>query len=460
MAFFLDSIDHCSRHKTDGDTQAVLDSRMHALRNRNDLVKALVHVGDQPVQDKTAVTNPTALLADVPIVVKDLIDVAGMPTRLGSRAVSNAPDVHAEVIAALLAEGAIIAGKSHTTEFAMSGWGVSPLGRPLNPIDADDLYFSGGSSNGSASAVAAGLVPAALGTDTGGSVRIPSSWCGITGLKGSPGWVSTVGVAPLSQSFDTVGPMARTASEVSLLYRAMLPARRRTALEAALEQAAQQALPTLRFLDDESLGVVDADMLAAYRSSQAQCKALGFPIETTRIPYSFTQMAECWAGISAVEGYLNNKDLVDDPAAPLDDNVRANFLLGSKIDVQEYLSLLNRARRIREETECLLTPGHVLVVPTTATPATRLTDFDPLRTLGIYTRFVNLIQGCSIAMPNGISPDARPTSMQFVGSYGQDAVILHAATHWQAHTDWHEQIRRLHAAQMQRHASEPGQTNQ
>lgn len=452
MTFFLDSIDHCVSHKTDDDRQAIIDSRMQTLRMRNDTVRAFVHIGDQPAYDVTAGTNPSALLTDVPIAVKDLIDVAGMPTRLGSHAVSNAPDDHAAVITALLAEGAIIAGKSHTTEFAMSGWGISPLGRPLNPIDADDIFFSGGSSNGSASAVAAGLVPAALGTDTGGSVRIPSSWCGITGFKGSPGWVSTAGVAPLSQSFDAVGPMARTASEVSQLYRAMLPALRRTALETALENATRQPLPTLRFLDDASLGVVDADMLAAYRASQAQCEALDFPIEITTIPCRFTDMAECWAGISAVEGYLNNRALVDDAAAPLDDNVRANFLLGSKINLQGYLSLLNQARHIREQIECLLTPGHVLVVPTTATPATKLTDFDPKRTLGIYTRFVNLIQGCAIAIPNGLSPDARPTSMQFVGSYGQDAVVLHAATHWQAHTDWHEKMRALHAEQMQRHA--------
>jgi len=423
---------------------------MHALREHNEAVNAFVHIGDSPAHDPAAQTNPDALLACVPIAVKDLIDVGGMPTRLGSKAVSQVPRNHAAVIEALVSEGAIIAGKSHTTEFAMSGWGVSPLGRPLNPINADDVFFSGGSSNGSASAIAAGLVPAALGTDTGGSVRIPSSWCGLTGLKGSPGWVSTEGVAPLSQSFDTVGPMARTASEAGLLYRAMLPAPRRAALEKALEQAAEQPLPTLAFLDDESLEAADADMLGAYRASQAHCVALGFPVQTAAIPCSFAEMAETWAGISAVEGYLNNKTLVDDPAAPLDENVRSNFLKGSTIDLHAYLSLLNQARRMRGQMECLLTPGHVLVVPTTATPATRLTNFDPLRTLGIYTRFVNLIQGCAIAVPNGLSPDARPTSMQFVGSYGQDAAILHTAMHWQAHTDWHEKVRALHARQMQR----------
>jgi aspartyl-tRNA(Asn)/glutamyl-tRNA(Gln) amidotransferase subunit A len=430
-----------------------MDDRMRVLREHNDAVQAFVHIGDSPAHDAPAQTNPDALLAGVPIAVKDLIDVAGMPTRLGSKAVSNTPGKHADVIEALVSEGAVIAGKSHTTEFAMSGWGVSPLGRPLNPIDADDVLFPGGSSNGSASAVAAGLVPAALGTDTGGSVRIPSSWCGLTGLKGSPGWVSTVGVAPLSQSFDTVGPMARTAAEAALLYRAMLPAPRRTALERALQQAAEQPLPTLVFLGEGSLEAADADTMAAYRASQAQCLAMGFSVKAAVIPCSFAQMAETWAGISAVEGYLNNRALVDDPAAPLDENVRSNFLKGSTVDVHEFFSLLNQARRIREQVECLLTPGHVLVVPTTATPATKLTDFDPLRTLGIYTRFVNLIKGCAIALPNGLTADARPTSMQFVGSYGQDAVVLHAAMHWQANTDWHDKLRALHSAQMQRLAT-------
>ncbi len=449
MDFFLNSIDGCREQKPGSEHDTVTHKRMQAIQARNEAVRAFVHVSDVPAQDPSALNHPHALLANVPIAVKDLIDVAGMPTRLGCRAVFREPTEHAAVIASLIAQGAAIAGKSHTTEFAMSGWGVSPLGRPLNPIDATDIYFSGGSSNGSASAVAAGLVPAALGTDTGGSVRIPSSWCGITGLKGSPGWVSTSGVAALSQSFDVVGPMARTASEVGRLYRAMLPVARRTAFENALSKAAQHALPTLIFLDDESLGDLHAETRAAYRASQARCETLGFPITVQPIPCSFADMAANWAGISGVEGYLNNRQLVDDPSTALDDVVRSNFLQGSKTELHEYLTLLNGARHYREQMENLLVPGHMLVVPTTSTPAIKLTAFDPQRTLGIFTRFVNLIQGCAIAMPNGMTADARPTSMQFVGAYGQDATILHAAIQWQAHTDWHEKIRQHHAEQMQ-----------
>ena len=444
--FFLDSLDNC-RKPQPNDGQQAFD--IDTMRQQNLAVRAFVHVADTPAQDAAAQSRPTALLTGVPVAVKDLIDVAGMPTRLGCKAIDRRPVEHAEVIQTLLREGAVIPGKSHTTEFAMSGWGVSPLGRPLNAISASDEFFPGGSSNGSAAAIAAGLVPAALGTDTGGSVRIPSSWCGITGLKGSPSWVSTRGVAALSQSFDTVGPMARTATEAAQLYRAMLPNARRAALEAELLQSDTSSLPALVFVDDASLGDIHPDTLSAYRASQEICKTQGFTVTTHPIPCAFSDMASIWAGISGLEGYLNNKALVDDPNAPLDDAVRKNFLLGGQTTTEAYFLLLNRARECREKMEQLLAPGQLLVVPTTSSPATRLTEFDAQRTLGIYTRFVNLIQGCAIAVPNGLSADARPTSMQFVGAYAQDAVILRAAMHWQAHTDWHQKIRQQHFTEVQ-----------
>lgn len=449
MVFFLDALDTCRRPAQGTSPTTDADAILQNIRTCNTIVRALVHVADAPVQDAAAQASASALLAGVPIVVKDLIDVSGMPTCLGSRAISNTAIAHAEVVTALLREGAMIAGKSHTTEFAMSGWGVSPLGRPLNPIDARDLFFTGGSSNGSGAAVASGLVPAALGTDTGGSVRIPSSWCGIAGLKGSPGWVSTQGVAALSQRFDVVGPMARTVADVRTLYRAMLPTSRRAALEAGLENAAKGPLPTLIFLDDDSLGQLDTEVLAAYRAAQTHCTRQGFPTKRQAIPCDFAEMAGIWADISALEGYLNNRVWADDLSAPLEDGARHNLLQGKRIDLDNYFALLNRASLCREKMERLLTPGYLLVVPTTSTPAMQLSAFDPKRTLGIYTRFVNLIQGCAIAVPNGLSQDGRPTSMQFVGAYGQDAVILHAASQWQAQTDWHERIRQQHLQQMQ-----------
>lgn len=455
MALIFDAVAGFRQATAYAETDGGASNFTRAIRARDAAVRAFVHLADTPMQNLAARSRPEALLAGVPIAVKDLIDVAGMPTRMGSRGISRMAAENAEVVDSLLAEGAVIVGKSHTTEFAMSGWGATPLGRPLNPIDANDVYFTGGSSTGSASAVAAGLVAGALGTDTGGSVRIPSSWCGITGLKGSPGWVSTHGVGALSQSFDVVGPMARTVNDVLLLYRAMLPGARRHAFESELDTAAAGPLPLLVFLDDASLVGASADVLAAYRESRIQCERMGFSTQIHPIPCSFAEMAGLWADISATEGYLNNKASADDPAADIEPAARANLLRGKAFDLAEYFELLNRARACRERMEHLLVPGRLLVVPTTATTATRLTDFDPQRTLGIFTRFVNLIQGSSIAVPNGIDPEGRPTSMQFVGSYGADATIVRAASRWQQGTDWHERMRRLHDAQMRELAGRP-----
>lgn len=448
MVFFLDSVAQCECAGSTSADQQRVKAQLAGIREGNRACHAFVHVSEHASGATEAGVTP--LLPGVPIAVKDLIDVAGMPTRAGSRAVSRLPAKHAPVIQRLIAQGAVIAGKSHTTEFAMSGWGVGPLGRPLNPIDADDTHYTGGSSNGSASAVACGLVPAALGTDTGGSIRIPASWCGITGLKGSPEWVETAGVIALSQSFDVVGPMARTVADVTRLYRAMLPPERRAALEEALAAAASRPLPALVFLDDASLPGIHPETLAAYRAGQARCAALGHPVTTRSLPFTFAEMAQLWAGISEIEGYLNHRALAHDPAAPLEDGVRANLLRQSQASLDDYVTLTHRARDVRARLACLLTPGHLLVVPTTSTPAARLTEFDPGRTLGIYTRFVNLIRGCAVAVPNGFTADGRPISMQFVGAGGEDAVILHAGAHWQAHTDWHERSRRRHHEQMQR----------
>ena len=447
MVFFYGSLNESMSKSKASDEKDHATALLKDTAWVNQSVDALTHVAlPGEIQMQAAAQG---LLQGVPLVVKDLIDVAGMPTRMGSRAIRKTPQRNAAVIDQLVQEGALVIGKSHTTEFAMSGWGRGPLGRPLNPVDGRDRYFSGGSSNGSASAVACGLVPVALGTDTGGSIRIPSSWCGLTGLKGSPGWVSTEGVAPLSQAFDTVGPMARTAEDAATLYRAMLPAHRRTVFEQGLEQAGQQLLPHLHFFDDDSLGVLDDAVRAAYRASQARCEDLGFTTELSRIPCAFRDMADTWAGISAAEGYLNNQDVADDPASDLDPAARQGLLDGKPLQLPGYFALQNQARQYRQAMETLLAPGHLIVVPTTSTPAMGLDGFDPGRTLGIYTRFVNLIQGCAIAVPNGLSPQQLPTSMQFVGAYGQDAAIVHAALVWQAHTDWHVQIRALHQEQMQ-----------
>src|SRR5699024_8267684 len=162
-------------------------------------------------------------LHGVPIALKDLIEIEG---RIVTGGCAAWPDRRAEhtatLVRRLLAQGMIILGKTHTVEFAMGGWGTNMhMGTPWNPWSPNTARAPGGSSSGSGVAVAAGLAPWAVGTDTGGSVRLPASWCGLTSLKVTSGRISTYGVLPLSPTLDTHGPMTYSVDDAALLYHVM-----------------------------------------------------------------------------------------------------------------------------------------------------------------------------------------------------------------------------------------------
>src|SRR5579872_885590 len=162
-------------------------------------------------------------LHGVPIALKDLIDLEGRVTTGGSMAWRERRSPATATLAKkLIAAGMIVLGKTHTVEFAMGGWGTNQhLGTPWNPWDLAAHRTPGGSSSGSGVSVASCMAPWAIGTDTGGSVRLPASWCGLSGLKTTIGRVSTHGILPLAPSLDTPGPMARSVEDAALLYGVM-----------------------------------------------------------------------------------------------------------------------------------------------------------------------------------------------------------------------------------------------
>ena len=162
-------------------------------------------------------------LHGVPIALKDLIDIEGRVTTGGTRVWRERRSaVTATLARRFFAQGMIVLGKTHTVEFAMGGWGTNQhLGTPWNPWDLGAHRTPGGSSSGTGVTVAAGMAPWGIGTDTGGSVRLPASWCGLSGLKTTIGRVSTYGILPLAPSLDTPGPMARSVEDAALLYSVM-----------------------------------------------------------------------------------------------------------------------------------------------------------------------------------------------------------------------------------------------
>src|SRR5207249_3460290 len=162
-------------------------------------------------------------LHGIPIALEDLIEIEGRVTTGGSQVWRERRSAYTATLAQrLIAAGLIVIGKTHTVEFAMGGWGTNQhRGTPWNPWDPEVARTPGGSSSGSGVAVAAGFAPWAIGTDTGGSVRLPAAWCGLTGLKTTIGRVSTYGILPLAPTLDTPGPMARSVLDAALLYTVM-----------------------------------------------------------------------------------------------------------------------------------------------------------------------------------------------------------------------------------------------
>jgi len=234
-------------------------------------------------------------LHGLPIALKDLLEVKGRQTTAGSKSwLGRVSDHTATCVDRLLAAGMIPIGKTHLVEFAFGGWGRNqPMGAPWNPWDLATHRVAGGSSSGSAVAVASGMVPAAIGSDTGGSVRIPAALCGLTGLKTTYGLISLYGAVPLSTTLDSIGPLAHTVDDVALLTAAMAgPDARDTATLAAPSVTFEEALaraPDLRGMRIACLPreqfprYVEGDVVRARDQAIAVLRTLGADLADVRI---------------------------------------------------------------------------------------------------------------------------------------------------------------------------------
>jgi aspartyl-tRNA(Asn)/glutamyl-tRNA(Gln) amidotransferase subunit A len=208
----------------------VVDALLERIRKRDSALHAFIAVYEadarlaaEAAHKAMRARHRVGPLHGVPIALKDLVDLEGRVTTGGSKVwAERVSPVTATLAERLIAAGMIVLGKTHTVEFAMGSFGTNThLGTPRNPWDLAVHRTPGGSSSGSAVAVAAGLAPAAIGTDTGGSVRLPAAWCGIVGLKVTAGRISTHGVLPLSSTLDTPGPMTRSVEDAALIFRVL-----------------------------------------------------------------------------------------------------------------------------------------------------------------------------------------------------------------------------------------------
>src|SRR6201996_5765302 len=373
-------------------------------------------------------------LHGVPIAIKDLVEVQGRVTTGGSPSRRNALSAHsATLVKKLIGAGMILLGKTHTVEFAYGAWGTNQhMGTPVNPWDLVTHRTPGGSSSGSGVAVAARMAPCAIGSDTGGSVRVPSSWCGITGLKTSVGRISTFGVLPLCPTLDTPGPMARTVEDCALLLDILQGPDPRDPLTMRLAptdpfaglKRGVKGLKLARMPDSERANH-DGEVLASYDRSLKELEALGAQIvELPAMGRSFRENGDLVGRIISAEIYPRIAALADDACARMDEAVRARVLAGRDISARAYLDVLAERERRKQEFASSIQGIDAVLSPSTFTPAVPLDTVDQTGTPAVSTRWVNFLDLCGLSLPNGVTQGGLPTSLQIVCRDGDEAMAL------------------------------------
>jgi aspartyl-tRNA(Asn)/glutamyl-tRNA(Gln) amidotransferase subunit A len=285
------------------------------------------------------------------------------------------------------------------------------------------------------------MVPWAIGTDTGGSVRIPSAMCGLTGLKTTVGLIPTDGILPLSTTLDTVGPLARSAADAALLFDVMRTDGRQLSMKAL--RRGVKGLRLARMPDNER-GGVEAAVLAAYDDTLRELESLGAEIVDVALPHRFVEFAAMTGELIAMDGYPYVGHLVADPASPIDEEVRKRFMPAATKSSTDYLMLLQKREQMRRAMEAALADVDALLTPTVPTTAIPVDDVLTTKIVpSHFTRVVNMLGGCALAMPNGVVASGLPTSLHIVCGPGEEETALRVGMAYQSATTWHRRAPNL-----------------
>lgn len=370
----------------------------------------------------------------IPVVWKDLFDTQGDPTTAGARVYQNAPPAHqdASVVAACRDAGMVCLGKSNLSEFAYSGLGLNPhFGTPVNPRSDATPRAPGGSSSGSAVAVAAGLAPIAVGTDTAGSVRVPASFCGIPGFKSSQNRYANDGIFPLSSSLDSVGSFAQTVDELIALDAIMRVKPVMPSAQANLNEP-EFIVPQTLVFDDVAPAILKQFEAFTERLSNA-----GFKVSRVSFPIfgEVTLLFRRHGTLTVAEAAtLHSALLMSDQAALMDQRVRTRILTASGFSAQDYIKLQWERARLQQETGVQL-GGKFLLFPTVAVTAPKLCDLEAddehfaevnLKVLR-NTMLGNYLGTPGVTLPIGADEDGLPIGALISAAFGQDDRVLAAA---------------------------------
>ena len=393
-------------------------------------------------------------LHGIPYAAKDLFDVKGLPTTAGSNLLRDNIAAEDSTVTARLAQaGMILLGKTNTVQFAYGGVGINhDHGTPHNPWHAIH-HAPGGSSSGSGVAVAAGLAPMALGSDTGGSVRIPAALCGTVGLKTTVGQVGRTGVFPLSWSLDSIGPLTRSVADAALVYQAIqgLDPRDPSTREARPHDVLTGLRDGVRglrlaFADTVFWDQADPEVVQAVRACEQVFADLGAQVGHCAFPEAAEAQELNPRGLMvAAEAYTIHQERIEKHFAQYDPIVGQRMIQGKQVTAAEYLTLTQAWTRLRARAHQALRDVDALLVPTTMIPALPVQQIDA--SPEVYathnlqylrnTVIGNILQLCGLSVPCGFTSQGLPIGLMIYGKPYQEDLILRIGAAFEQATAWH-----------------------
>jgi aspartyl-tRNA(Asn)/glutamyl-tRNA(Gln) amidotransferase subunit A len=369
--------------------------------------------------------------AGIPISIKDLFDIKGQVTRAGSRALEDSPPAvaDAQVVARLRRAGFVVIGRTNMTEFAYSGIGINPhYGTPKGAWQRGTGHVPGGSSSGAAVSVVDGMAHGALGTDTGGSCRIPAAYNGIVGFKPTQRRVPLDGAVPLSPTLDSIGPLARSVGCCAVMD-AVLANEALTPLQPRPVKGLRLAVPTTVALDE-----LEQDVAQAFERALEKLAREGALIERIAVP-EFLDVApmSVKGGFAAAESYAWHRYLIVAKGDIYDPRVAGRILRGESQSAADYIDLIGARKSLVARATARLAPYDALALPTTANTPPRIADmkddqaFTRANLLSLRNcTLINMIDGCAISLPMHRDGEA-PVGLMLAASGGSDRRIFELA---------------------------------
>jgi aspartyl-tRNA(Asn)/glutamyl-tRNA(Gln) amidotransferase subunit A len=420
-----------------GTSQQLVEQALVAIRDpAGEGTRTFLRVYDEQARAAAAASDALrrqgvvpSPIAGIPISIKDLFDIAGETTLAGSKVLRDAPPAarDATIVERLRVAGAVIIGRTNMVEFAYSGLGLNPhYGTLRNPYDRAVGRIPGGSSSGAAVSVTDGMAAGAIGTDTGGSVRIPAALCGLVGFKPTAKRVPLDGTLPLAFSLDSIGPIARTVADCALLD-GVLAGETASVPAAAPLRSLRLAVPQTLVLDDLAEPVARAFSTALSRLSAAGALVQEIPL---------TELAQAPAvnprgALISAEAYSWHRQWIEKAADQYDPRVLVRIKPGTTVSAPTYIELLQRRAEFIRSVSAAIAWYDTLLMPTVpdVAPPIELLEKDDetyFRYNGRMLRnpaIVNLLDGCALSIPCH-EPGMAPVGLMLVGSHGTDRRLL------------------------------------